>query len=82
MAQDIDIPIAGGLDVALPRMVTVRQAFDDSCLDDVAGTVRAQILQDHVARRIKPARAIKTSELVFRSDLFEAIVFLPEAAGA
>lgn len=58
MVQDIDIPIAGGLDVALPRMATVRQAFDDSRLKDVADAVRAQILQQHVAGRIKPGMRV------------------------
>ena len=58
MVQDVDIPIAGGLDVPLPRMVTVRQAFDDSCLEDVPGAVRAQIMQTEVAARIKPGMRV------------------------
>jgi len=58
MVQDVDIPIAGGLDVALPRMVTVRQAFDDSCLEDVPGAVRTQIRQAEVAARIKPGMRV------------------------
>jgi len=39
-------------------MVTVRQAFDDSCLEDVPGAVRAQIMQTEVAARIKPGMRV------------------------
>jgi hypothetical protein len=58
MVQDVDIPIAGGLDVPLPRMVTVRQAFDGSSLEDVPGAVRAQIMQAEVAGRIEPGMRV------------------------
>ncbi|MDH3451296.1 MAG: lactate racemase domain-containing protein [Gammaproteobacteria bacterium] len=58
MIQDVEIPIAGGLEVPLPRMVTVRQAFDGSCLEDVPGAVRTQIMQAEVAARIKPGMRV------------------------
>ena len=35
MIPNLEIPIAGGLNVALPKMAMVRQRFDDSRLDDV-----------------------------------------------
>ena len=35
----IEVNIAGGLDVALPRMIHVRQKFATPKLDDVAATV-------------------------------------------
>ena len=58
MVQDVDIPIAGGLDVAMPRMVTVRQVFDESRLSDVPTAVRAEILRSDVAARITPGMRV------------------------
>ena len=39
MIPNLEIPIAGGLNVALPKMALVRQRFDDSRLDDVGQVV-------------------------------------------
>ena len=43
MIPNHEIPIAGGLNVALPKMALVRQRFDDSRLDDVGQAVGEQM---------------------------------------
>ena len=43
MIPNLEIPIAGGLNVALPKMALVRQRFDDSRLDDVGQAVGEQM---------------------------------------
>jgi len=58
MNDDLNILISGGLDIPLPHMVTVRQSFDTSCIADVPGTVREQILRNDVAVRVKPGMRI------------------------
>ncbi len=54
----IDVNIAGGLDVELPRMVRVRQKFKAPRVDDVAGVVRAQFDNPDIRGRIKPGMRI------------------------
>lgn len=58
MSERIEVPIAGGLDVALPRMARVRQAFDPSRLDDVAAAVRAEMRRPDVAALVAPGQRI------------------------
>ena len=40
MNDRFEVPIAGGLDVPLPRVACVRQIFDPTRLDDLASAVR------------------------------------------
>ena len=54
----IDVNVAGGLDVELPRMVRVRQKFKTPRVDDVAGVVRAQFENPDIRDRIKPGMRI------------------------
>ena len=39
----IEVNIAGGLDIALPRMLTVRQKFEAERLTDIAGTIALRV---------------------------------------
>ena len=52
IAKNRDIPISGGLDVALPNMVMVRQRFDDTYLKDVEKAVHEQITRPEIAARV------------------------------
>ncbi len=54
----IEVNIAGGLDIALPRMVHVRQKFATPRIDDVAGAVAAQFQRPEVRAKIKPGMTI------------------------
>lgn len=54
----IEVNIAGGLDIPLPRMVHVRQKFATPRIDDVAGAVAAQFQRPEVRAKIKPGMTI------------------------
>lgn len=54
----IEVNIAGGLDVELPRMVRVRQKFKTPTLEDVAGAVTAQFDNPDIRGRVKPGMRI------------------------
>ena len=58
MSDRFEVPIAGGLDVPLPRMARVRQTFDPTRLDDVGGAVRAEMERPEVAGLVKPGQRI------------------------
>jgi hypothetical protein len=59
MIEDrIEVNIAGGLDVALPRMVNVRQKFDGTHLGDIPATVTREFQRPEVRARIKPGQVI------------------------
>ena len=58
MIPNLDIPIAGGLNVALPKMAQVRQRFDDSRLDDVGQTVGEQMQRSESRDRVRPGMKI------------------------
>src|SRR5260221_6010604 len=59
MIEDkIEVNIAGGLDVALPRMVNVRQKFDGTHLGDIPATVAREFQRPEVRARVKSAQAI------------------------
>jgi uncharacterized protein (DUF362 family) len=54
----IEVNIAGGLDVELPKMIRVRQKFPTPTVDDVAGTVAAQLNNPEIRDRVKPGMRI------------------------
>lgn len=54
----IETNIAGGLDVALPRMVHVRQKFQTPRVKDVAAEVAAQFKRPEVRAQVKPGMSI------------------------
>jgi hypothetical protein len=59
MIEDkIEVNIAGGLDVALPRMVNVRQKFDGAHLGDIPATVAKEFQRAEVRARVKPGQVI------------------------
>lgn len=58
IGERIDVNIAGGLEVPLPRMVHVRQKFAMSRIDNVSQAVSEQFLRPDVRARIKPGMTI------------------------
>ncbi len=54
----IEVNIAGGLDVELPRMVRVRQKFETVEVDDIADTVIRQFADPAIRDRIRPGMKI------------------------
>jgi hypothetical protein len=59
MIEDkIEVNIAGGLDIALPRMVNVRQKFDSAHLADIPGTVAREFQRPEVRTRVKSGQVI------------------------
>ena len=58
ISDRIDVNIAGGLQVPLPPMTAVRQKFDPSHLDDVAGAVRREFTRPEVRSLVKPGQSI------------------------
>jgi hypothetical protein len=54
----IEVNIAGGLDVPLPRMVSVRQKFDATHLGDIPGAVAKEFAKAEARSRIKAGQTI------------------------
>ena len=54
----IEVNIAGGLHIALPRMVNVRQKFDAVHLGDIAATIANEFQRPEVRARVKAGQAI------------------------
>ncbi|HEV8260953.1 MAG TPA: lactate racemase domain-containing protein [Burkholderiales bacterium] len=54
----IEVNIAGGLDVPLPRMVDVRQKFEGVHLGDIAATVAKEFQRPEVRARVKAGQTI------------------------
>ncbi|MGQ0579374.1 MAG: lactate racemase domain-containing protein [Betaproteobacteria bacterium] len=58
IGDSIEVNIAGGLDIALPRMVEVKQKFDAAHLGDIAGTVAKEFLRPEIRARVKPGQVV------------------------
>src|SRR6185436_16325916 len=59
MIEDkIEVNIAGGLDIPLPRMVNVRQKFDSSHLGDIPATVTREFQRPEVRAKAKSGQVI------------------------
>ncbi|MBW1698017.1 MAG: DUF2088 domain-containing protein [Deltaproteobacteria bacterium] len=59
MIEDrIDVNIAGGLDIPLPRMVPVEVTFESPVLKDIAQTVKEQFKAREIKEKIKPGGTI------------------------
>jgi hypothetical protein len=54
----IEVNIAGGLDVPLPRLVTVRQKFEAEQLKDIPGAIGREFQRPEVRSRVKPGQVI------------------------
>ena len=59
MIEDkIEVNIAGGLDIALPRMVNVRQKFDNAHLGDIPATIAKEFQRPEVRARVKSGQVV------------------------
>ena len=58
MIDHIEVNIAGGLDIPLPRMVPVRQKVRTTRVDNIAETVSEQFKKPEIATKIKPGQRI------------------------
>ena len=59
MIEDkIEVNIAGGLDVALPKMVTVRQNFDAPKVADIPALVESEFTKEEIRALVKPGQVI------------------------
>ncbi len=54
----IDVEIAGGLNIPMPRMVYVRQKFEATRLGDIEGAVRAQFQRPEIQSTVKAGQDI------------------------
>ncbi len=54
----IDVNIAGGLDIALPRMVHVRQKFSLPRIASVSDAVKTEFAKPEIAQKVKPGMKI------------------------
>ncbi|MGH8693574.1 MAG: lactate racemase domain-containing protein [Burkholderiales bacterium] len=58
LGDRIEVNIAGGLDIALPRMVDVRQKFDAVHLGDIGAKIAKEFQRPEVRARVKADQAI------------------------
>jgi hypothetical protein len=58
IGDKIEVNIAGGLDLPLPRMAHIRQKFNTVRLASVSGTVREQFLRPEVKAKVKSGMTI------------------------
>ena len=58
MIDHIDVNIAGGLDIPLPRMVPVRQKAQTTRVDNIPETIAEQFKKPDIAAKIKPGERI------------------------
>lgn len=56
--ERIDVNIAGGLDIALPKMVTVRQKFESPRVGDIPAVVASEFEKPEIRSRVKPGQVI------------------------
>lgn len=87
MIEDrIEVNIAGGLDVALPRMVNVRQKFEAERLADIPTAIAAQFQRPEVRSRIKPGQTIAVGcgsrGIANIAEIARAVIHELKAAGA
>ncbi|MGB7301718.1 MAG: DUF362 domain-containing protein [Burkholderiaceae bacterium] len=58
MFDNLEVNIAGGLDIPLPTMHKIRQSFDRHVIDDVEAAVAAQCARPEIVSTIKPGASI------------------------
>ncbi len=54
----IEVAIAGGLNIPLPRMAYVRQKFEATCLGDIGTTVHAQFQRPEIRAKVRTGQSI------------------------
>ena len=85
--QRIEVNIAGGLDIPLPRMANVRQKFEATRLPDITAGISAQFKRPEVRGRIKPGqshrgRLRQPRHRQYRRDCASAVIRELQALGA
>ena len=59
MIEDrIDVNIAGGLDIPLPKMVTVQQKFESPKVGDIPTVIEQEFSKPEIRARVKPGQVI------------------------
>lgn len=58
IGEKIEVEIAGGLDVPLPRMVAVRQKFEAPRLGDIPGAIAAEFARPEIHSRVRRGQSI------------------------
>ncbi len=59
MIEDrIEVNIAGGLDIQLPKMVPVGVTFESPVLEDISQSISEQFKQGEIRKKIKPGQTI------------------------
>jgi len=56
--DNLQVKVEGGFDIALPRMIPVRQHFQLAKVGDIPGSVRREFLKDEVRLKIKPGMKV------------------------
>jgi hypothetical protein len=56
--DQVQVNIAGGLDVPLPKMVNVRQKFEASRLTDISGTIARECRRPEIRGKVVPGQVV------------------------
>lgn len=56
--EQVQVQIAGGLDVPLPKMVNVRQKFEATRLTDISGTIAREFQRPEVRGKVVPGQVV------------------------
>ncbi len=82
----IEVNIAGGLDVPLPKMANVRQKFEATRLPDIPATIAAQFQSPAVRSLIQPGQSIAVGcgsrGIANIAEIARAVIRELQAAGA
>ncbi|MGD8787885.1 MAG: lactate racemase domain-containing protein [Burkholderiales bacterium] len=54
----IDVNIAGGLDIAMPKMVTVRQQFESPRVGDIPSVIASEFEKPEIREKVKPGQVV------------------------
>ncbi len=58
IGERVEVEIAGGFAVTLPRMVTIRQKFEAPRLGDIPGALVAEFARADIRSRVRPGQSI------------------------
>ena len=58
MFDNVEINIPGGLDFTIPKMVKVKQNFEDHKIDDVAAAIKREINKQEIKNSVKSGASI------------------------
>jgi hypothetical protein len=82
----IEVNIAGGLDVPLPKMANVHQKFESTRLPDIARTIAEQFQRPEVRSLIQPGQSIAVGcgsrGIANIAEIARAVILELQAAGA